>query len=90
MAKSNNGNDVRKHMLENADPHGHAALFLVESLIHSLVDNETINLAEAQNILEIAIDATYEIAGELSPQPASMLQAVSLLMNIRHSLGGSA
>lgn len=89
MAKSNNDSDVGKHMLENADSHGHAALFLLESLIHSLVDNETINLAEAQNIVNIAIDATYEIAGELSPQPEPLLQAASLLTNIRHSLGGS-
>lgn len=86
MDKSNNDNDVAKHALENADSHGHAALLLVESLIHSLVDNETIDSAEAKNVVDIAIDATNEIAGELSPHPAPLLKSASLLTNIRHSL----
>lgn len=73
--------------LNAADPHGHAALQLTESLVHGLVENSTIDIAEAQDVVTIAIDATEEQADDLPTRPKSLEKSISLLNGIRHSLG---
>lgn len=75
--------------LSDADAHGHAALALTESLMHSLIDSSAIDLAEAQNAVSIAIDATVELADDLPTRPKALEQSISLLTNIKHSLGES-
>ena len=87
MTKSNNDNEITPIELSAADPHGHAALQLTESLIHSLVDNATIDLAEATNVVSIAIDATEEQADDMPNRPASLEKSIALLTDIKHSLG---
>lgn len=86
MDASNNDNDQIHGALGKADPHGHAALALVESLILSLVDRSVMDAAEARDVVSIAIDATEEIASELAIRPASLQRSISLLTDIRHSL----
>lgn len=88
MDSSSNDNDLNKGNLGEADSHGHAALLLTESLMHSLVDNSTMKLAEAQNVVTIAIDATAELAHEFPARPDSLERSISLLNDIKLSLGG--
>jgi hypothetical protein len=50
------------------DPHGRAALLLVESLIHALVEKAVLTRAEAIEVIDIAVDVEEELAlAELSP-----------------------
>lgn len=87
MNKSSNDNSANFRNISAADAHGYAALALTESLIHSLVDNSTISLAEANNVVSIAIDATQAVVNDSPAIPASLQQSIFLLTDIRHSLG---
>ena len=89
MAESTNDNDIPSVELSNADPHGHAALQLTESLMHSLIDSTAIDLEEARNVVSIAIDATEEQADDLLTRPVSLEKSISLLTDIKNSLGES-
>jgi hypothetical protein len=67
---SHNGDtqdDVLRHThLENegaADRHGRAALLLVESLMHSLIDKGVITRGEAIDVIDIATEVEAELAG---------------------------
>jgi hypothetical protein len=67
------------------DPHGEAALLLVESLIHFLTDRLIITHAEALHVVQIAVDSQTEISldrGDTSPVP----KAAELLSLIAASL----
>ena len=44
------------------DPHGRAALLLVESLIHALVEKAVISRGEAIDIIDIAVDVEAALA----------------------------
>ena len=59
------------------DTHGRAALLLVESLIHALVDKEQLTRAEAIEVIDIAVDVEAELALSEhvpgSPLPRSLL-----------------
>ncbi len=46
------------------DPHGHAAILLVESLIHALVARSVISRGDAVNLISIAMDAKIEISAD--------------------------
>ena len=87
MTKSSNNNGAHSRHISDADAHGYAALTLTESLIHSLVDNSTISLAEANNVVSIAIDATQAVVDDLPAISDSLQQSIFLLTDIRHSLG---
>ena len=50
------------------NPHGRAALLLVESLIHSLVEKAVLTRAEAIEVIDVAVDVEEELAlAEHSP-----------------------
>ena len=87
MDSSGSDNHTPHRDLSNADSHGHAALLLTESLMQSLIDSSALALEEARNIVSIAIDATEELADELLTRPHSLERSISLLTDIRHSLG---
>lgn len=86
MIRSNNDNSSFSRGLNNSDAPGYAALALTESLLHSLVDNSIINLAEADNIVSIAIDATQAAVDDLPTRTAFLKQSIFLLANIKRSL----
>ena len=89
MNLCHNDNSVTHADLSEADAHGHAALLLTQSLIHRLVYNSTIDLAEAHNVVSIAIDVAEELSNDLPSRPASLDQSISLLCDIKYSLGES-
>lgn len=50
------------------NPYGRAALLLVESLIHSLVEKAVLTRAEAIEVIDVAVDVEEELAlAEHSP-----------------------
>lgn len=90
MNKFSSDNGAISPDISNADSHGYAALALTESILHSLVDNSIIDSAEANNVVSITIDATEAVADDLPTRPDSLERSISLLTDIRHSLGNSA
>ena len=47
---------------DGPDPHGQAALLLVESLIHGLIGRRILSVQEAVHLLEVALDAQVAMA----------------------------
>ena len=68
------------------DPHGYAALLLVESLIHGMVDRSVLTASEALEIVEVAADAEAEIASDKGESPDATRPAQLLLSSIAASL----
>ena len=68
------------------DPHGQAALLLVESLIHGLIAREILTVADAVEIIEVAAVVKEEIGLEMGDTPATMTQSLDLLQAIRQSI----
>ena len=65
---------------------GHAALSLVESLIHGLVAKSVLTLGEAVSIVEVARDAQSAIAEDAGSDHEDMQLAVNSLSAIADSL----
>jgi hypothetical protein len=79
-----NDNDMRSHPL--LDPHGHAALLLVESLIHGLCENATISAEAAVEIAERAVNVQSDHAEVAGDAGASHRQSHALLSGVAASL----
>lgn len=83
-----NDNDVT-HPTETGkapDPHGQAALLLVESLIHGLLSRSVLSVTEAVAIVETAVEVNAEIAAEQAASYATKDKSLSMLMAISASL----
>lgn len=72
------------------DAHGHAALLLVESLIHGLCERSILTAADAVEIADRAVDVQQEIAETADGASALMWQSHSLLTSIAASLSADA
>ena len=59
----NNRIMARRDAAVQADPHGRAALLLVESLLHALVAKGVLKAGEAIDIIDIAGDVESDLAG---------------------------
>lgn len=81
-----NNNDIYQHRKTAPDAHGQAALLLVESLIHALIDHQTLSVREAMDALCIAIDARAEIALDADESRESSAKSLMLLNAIRQTL----
>jgi hypothetical protein len=68
------------------DAMGQAALLLVESLLHGLVERSVITVADAVEILEVATEVKKETAAELGDDEATMERSLALLGSIHRSL----
>ena len=68
------------------DPHGQAALLLVESLIHGLLERSVINIREAIEIVETADDVQVAVAEAADGHGAPMWRSHGLLTRILESL----
>lgn len=72
--------------VQGADAYGHAALLLVESLIHGLIAREIIGVADAVEIVDIAIDVKTDDTLDRGLSSADLQQSLSLLQAIGGSL----
>lgn len=62
MPDDDNASAMPGATFRSPDAHGHAALLLVESLIHGLCENVTLSAGEAVEIAERAVDVQFEQA----------------------------
>ncbi len=72
--------------LRGPDAHGQAAMLLVESLLHGLIERSVISVAEAVEIVDTAAEVKQEVAGALGDSPATMRKSLALLEAISTSL----
>lgn len=68
------------------DAHGHAALLLVESLVHELIDRSIITTRTAIEIIEIADSVQVDVAEAADEHGGEMWRAHGLLVAIANSL----
>ena len=67
------------------DPHGQAALLLIESLIHELIARSVINVANAVEIVEVAVEIKVEVAADADETLVTMTRSLALLRAIQDS-----
>jgi hypothetical protein len=77
---------TRSGSLEQPDAHGHAAMLLVESLIHGLIASSTISVQQAVDIVDIAVEANIGVVAGQDTCPESISKAQRLLDSISTSL----
>lgn len=68
------------------DPHGQAAMLLVESLIHALVENKVISLELAIEVVDLATEVKEAIADNLGDSPEALAKSLGLLNGLSRSL----
>jgi len=86
MSTNDNDPNDRPTPVPDVDAHGHAALLLVESLIHGLCENATLTSAQAAEIAERALEVQLEYAEATRNTLSSMHRAQLLLRDIAASL----
>ena len=68
------------------DPHGRAALLLVESLLHTLIERSALKVKDVLDIITVAIDANEELAADRGEREDPTDQTTVVLSAILHSL----
>lgn len=68
------------------DPHGQAAMLLVESLIHGLIERNVLSVAEAVEIIEVAEAIEIEIIDEQGQASSGATKSTQLLRAMSVSL----
>jgi len=68
------------------DAHGQAALLLVESLIHMLIEHEVLSLEQAVEVIEIAAEVKTEVAAAAGESKTRMNESLALLADMATSL----
>jgi len=71
---------------QKPDAHGEAALLLTESLLHGLIARAILPVAEAIEMVEIAIDAKLQIDDDGAQFARGSQDALRLLAEIKLSL----
>lgn len=70
----------------DTDPHGQAALLLVESLIHVLRERSILSFADAIDLVETAASVQADVTAEADGAAPVMRQSLMLLESIADSL----
>lgn len=68
-----------------ADPHGQAALLLLESLFHTLVENGVLTPQEVLGTLQVALEVRSDLAEDTGERPELTKQSLALLATIERS-----
>jgi hypothetical protein len=71
---------------QDPDPHGQAALLLVESLIHGLIASPALTVAEAVEIVDVAVEVKADIAADMGESRLTLEKSLPLLKAISTSL----
>ena len=67
------------------DAHGQAALLLIESLLHALVENATLTTTEVEEVLTTAAEVKVEVAEAAGESKGRMQESLMLLAKIAGS-----
>ena len=68
------------------DAHGQAALLLVESLLHTLLERAVLTNADAIGVVECAASVKQEVAEAIGESVGTMQASLDLLSRIARSL----
>lgn len=71
---------------QQTDPHGQAALLLVESLIHVLRERSILSLADAIDLVETAASVQADVTAQADGAAPIMRRSLLLLESIADSL----
>jgi hypothetical protein len=86
MTELTNDNERGPGTNGGPDAHGHAAILLVESLIHGLVARKVLSVPDAVEIVEVAADVKEDVASDSGESPANLQRSLTLLNAISTSL----
>ena len=88
MTRQTNDNEaiVPFPKTEQRDTHGRAALLLVESLLHALIDRSVLNVEDVLDVITVAIDANEDLAADRGEREEPTNQTTVVLSAILHSL----
>lgn len=68
------------------DAHGQAALILVESILHTLIETKTFTRSQALLAVQTASEVKIDVAAEIGESTGRMEQSLALLASIAQSL----
>ena len=85
MASKIPKDDTQAYAAQGADPHGQAALCLVESLIHGLIKSDAISIEGAVEVVDAAAEVQADIDADAG-FPVITQNSVALLEAISSSL----
>jgi len=68
------------------DAHGQAAMLLVESLIHGLIEREVLSVSDAVDIIQLAAEVKSDVGPDLGDSPENLQKSINLLQAISASL----
>ena len=71
---------------EQPAPHGHAALLIVESLIHVLIAKNLLTMAEAEEVIDVAADVMVDMKNVDEAPNANLRRCLGLIEQISISL----
>ena len=71
---------------KDPDAYGQAALMLVESLIHGLIEKGVLNSKDAFDIVDLARDVKFELAANLGESASTLNHSIALLDKMTRSL----
>ncbi len=86
MDDRSNPADAAGEAAKRPEPHGQAALLLVESLIHGLIARSSLTVEQAVEIVQIAAEVKLETADDVGDTPATLRESLHLLQSISASL----
>ena len=68
------------------DPYGQAALLLVESVLHGLIEHQVFSVAKAAELVDIAFEVKDDIGTDLGDSVPTLQRSLTLLAAISNSL----
>ena len=83
---TSNDNEPAVRMPPQSDGSGHAAILLVESLLHSLIARSVITVKDAIEIVEVAAETEDDIAADQGDLPKNSRTPQTILTSISASL----
>lgn len=72
------------------DAHGQAALLLAESILHALVETETLSVEGALSVIETTCEVKVEVAQQAGESRGRMQESLALLQAISASFAVDA
>lgn len=86
QTSSNSLAERAQELPSEPDAHGQTAMLLVESLIHRLISQSVITVADALELIAIAAEVEEELASNAPDPNETMRRSAALLESIRCSL----
>lgn len=86
MSSDSSNDNVAGDVSRSPEPHGQAALLLVESLVHGLIARDVITVADAVEIVDVAVEVKADMGIERGEPPAQLRRSLDLLDAIGDSL----